>query len=175
MTRQDLGNDTTTIYTEGTELVIERTFDAPREQVWAVMTSPEHIPHWWGPHGATTDVVEMDVRPGGKWRWISIVDGGQAPFAGEYPEVVPSQRIVRTSIFDIEPCNSGPAAVETITFDDSTGKTKVTYHTHFPSQEAVDAAVGQGMSRDTLEQFDIGIWQWLRLVIGVLESLARQA
>jgi uncharacterized protein YndB with AHSA1/START domain len=154
MTRQDLGNATTTIYTEGTELVIERTFDAPREQVWSVMTSPEHIPHWWGPNGSTTDVVEMDVRPGGKWRWISIFDGGHAPFAGEYLEVVPPQRIVRTSIFDIEPFNSGPGAIETITFDESGGKTKVTYHTRFPSQEAIDAAVGQGMSKGTLEQFD---------------------
>ncbi|WP_166427593.1 SRPBCC domain-containing protein [Nonomuraea mesophila] len=96
----------------------------------------------------------MDVRPGGKWRWISIVDGGQAPFAGEYLEVVPPQRIVRTSIFDIEPFNSGPGAVETITFDESAGKTKVTYHTRFPSQDAIDAAVGQGMSKGTLEQFD---------------------
>jgi uncharacterized protein YndB with AHSA1/START domain len=149
-----LGNAATTIYAEGTELVIERTFDAPRERVWAVMTSPEHIPQWWGPHGATTDVVEMDVRPGGKWRWISIVGGGQAPFAGEYLEVVPPQRIVRTSVFDIEPFNSGPGAVETITFDESEGKTKVTYHTRFPSQEAIDAALEQGMSKGTLEQFD---------------------
>ncbi|WP_283134478.1 SRPBCC domain-containing protein [Rhizohabitans arisaemae] len=154
MTRQDLGNATTTMYAEGAELVIERTFDAPREQVWAVMTSPEHIPQWWGPHGTTTDVVEMDVRPGGRWRWVNLFDGGRAPFTGEYLEVVPPQRFVRTSIFDIEPFNTGPGAIETATFDEVEGGTKVTYHTRFPAQEAIDAALAQGMSKGALEQFD---------------------
>ena len=65
-TRIDRGSTaTTTIYSEGGDLVFERTFDAPRELVWKAFTDPEIVPRWWGPHGTTTTVVEMDVRPGG--------------------------------------------------------------------------------------------------------------
>jgi uncharacterized protein YndB with AHSA1/START domain len=142
------------MYAEGAELVIERVFDATRERVWAAMTAPEHVPHWWGPNGSATEVVEMDVRPGGRWRWVNKFAGGEAPFTGEYREVVPPRRIVRTAIFDIEPFNAGPAAVETITFEDLAGKTKVVYHTRFPSQEVLDSALAQGMSKGALEQFD---------------------
>ena len=63
--------DTTTIYSEGGDLVFERTFDASREQVWKAMTDPELVPRWWGQHGTTTTVIEMDVRPGGTWRYVS--------------------------------------------------------------------------------------------------------
>ena len=75
-TRIDRGStETTTIYSEGGDLVFERTFDAPREQVWKAFTDPELVPRWWGPHGTTTTVVEMDVRPGGKWRYVSSAAG----------------------------------------------------------------------------------------------------
>ncbi len=71
-TRIDRGStDTTTIYSEGGDLVFERTFDAPRERVWKAFMDPEIVPRWWGPHGTTTTVDEMDVRPGGKWRYVS--------------------------------------------------------------------------------------------------------
>jgi len=154
MSRQDLGNDATTMYAEGAELVIERVFDAPRERVWAAMTASEHVPNWWGPHGTTTDVLEMDVRPGGRWRWVNKDEGGEAPFTGEYREVVPPQRIVRTAIFDVEPFKAGPAAVETITFEDLDGTTNMVYHIRFPSEEALNSALSQGMSKGLLEQFD---------------------
>jgi uncharacterized protein YndB with AHSA1/START domain len=68
-TRIDRGSTaTTTIYSEGGDLTFERTFDAPRDLVWRAFTDPELIPRWWGKHGTTTTVVEMDVRPGGRWR-----------------------------------------------------------------------------------------------------------
>ena len=65
---QQLGNERTTAYADGLDLVMERVFDAPRDLVWAVITDPERVTHWWGPHGYTTTVEEMDVRPGGRWR-----------------------------------------------------------------------------------------------------------
>ena len=51
MTRQELGDKSTSIVAEGADLTMERVFDAPRELVWTAMTSAEHIPNWWGPHG----------------------------------------------------------------------------------------------------------------------------
>src|SRR5206468_11063112 len=71
-TRVDRGStDTTAIYSDGGDLTFERTFDAPRDKVWKAFTDPDQVSRWWGRHGSTTIVVEMDVRPGGKWRYIS--------------------------------------------------------------------------------------------------------
>ena len=104
-TQIDRGStETTTVYTEGQDLVMERVFDAPRDLVWKVITDPERITNWWGPHGYTTTVEEMDVRPGGRWRFIQHTTGGEdVPFKGEYLEVVPPERVVQTFIFDVEP------------------------------------------------------------------------
>lgn len=52
------------------EIVITRVFDAPREQVFDAWTDSEHVSQWWGPNGFTTTTHEMDVRPGGVWRFI---------------------------------------------------------------------------------------------------------
>ena len=71
-TRTDRGStDTTTIYSEGGDLVFERTFSATVDQVWKAFTDPTLVPRWWGPHGTTTVVTEMDVRPGGTWRYVA--------------------------------------------------------------------------------------------------------
>ena len=53
----------------GEELVITRVFDAPRELVFAAWTDPRHVAQWWGPLGWTTPVCEIDLRPGGVWRY----------------------------------------------------------------------------------------------------------
>ena len=91
-TRIDRGStDTMTIYSEGGDLVFERTFDAPREQVWKAFTDPELVPRWWGQHGTTTTVVEMDVRPGGTWRYVnSAADRDDVEFYVEYLEALRS-------------------------------------------------------------------------------------
>ena len=97
-TRIDRGStDSTTIYSEGPDLVFERTFDATREQVWKAFTDPELVPRWWGPHGTTATVAEMDVRPGGKWRYISrAADREDVAFYGEYLEVDPPAKVAYT-------------------------------------------------------------------------------
>ncbi|MEA2632614.1 MAG: hypothetical protein QOE66_2833, partial [Chloroflexota bacterium] len=97
-TRIDRGSTaTTSIYSEGGDLTFERTFDAPRELVWKAMTDPAQVPNWWGPKNTTTTVVEMDVRPGGRWRFINHTTAGEdVPFKGEYLEVLPPERLVQT-------------------------------------------------------------------------------
>lgn len=52
------------------EIVATRVFDAPRDLVFKMWTDPKHIVHWWGPNGFTNTIHEMDVRPGGVWRFI---------------------------------------------------------------------------------------------------------
>jgi uncharacterized protein YndB with AHSA1/START domain len=155
VTRQELGDKSTSIVAEGADLVMERIFDAPRELVWAAMTSAEHIHNWWGPHGTYANVEVMDVRPGGKWR-IAPAEGGEGvAFAGEFLEVVAPERLVRTSSPDIPDMGpAGPPAVETITFEDLDGRTKMIYRGRFPSEEVLGFALAQGMTKGILEQFD---------------------
>ena len=104
-TRTDRGSTAiTTAYTEGPDLVMERIFDAPRELVWKVMTDPERITLWWGPHGYTTTVLEMDARTGGRWRVINHTTGGEdAPFPGEYLKVEPPERLGTARLPGVDP------------------------------------------------------------------------
>jgi uncharacterized protein YndB with AHSA1/START domain len=156
MAVQQLGNERTTAYTDGPELVMERVFDAPRELVWTVMTDPEKVTHWWGPHGHTATVEAMDVRVGGAWRWIAHTpDGRDVPFKGEYLEVEPPARLVYTEIFDVPPFNEpGSHAINTVTYEDLGGRTRVVARSRFPSVESLDGALATGMIGGALEAYD---------------------
>jgi len=154
MTAQQLGNERTTAYTDGQELVFERIFEAPRELVWRVLTDPERVTNWWGPHGYTTTVVEMDVRPGGRWRWINHTTGGEdAPFKGEYLEVDPPRKLVQTEIFDV-PGFDDRAAISTMTLEDLGGRTKLVARSRFPSVEDLEGALAVGMIGGALDTYD---------------------
>ena len=146
MAPEQLGNERTTAYVEGDELIFERVFDAPRDLVWKVLTDPERVTNWWGPHGYTTTVEEMDVRPGGRWRWINHTTGGEhAPFKGEYLEVVPPERIVQTQVFDV-PGFDDRAAVNTMVLEDLGGRTRLTARSRFPSVEALRAQIASDVT-----------------------------
>jgi uncharacterized protein YndB with AHSA1/START domain len=154
-TRIDRGStDTTAIYSEGGDLVFERTFDAPREAVWKAMTDPAAVPRWWGPHGTTTEVVEMDVRPGGKWRYVSRKsDREDVEFYGEYLEVDPPKGLKWTFMFDVD--GMGPmGGPETWTLEDLGGRTKVTSIGHMGSIEVLEGALATGMAGGAIETWD---------------------
>ena len=154
-TRIDRGsNETTAVYSEGGDLVFERTFDAPREQVWKAFTDPELVPRWWGPHGTTTTVTEMDVRPGGKWRYVSKgPDREDVEFYGEYLEVDPPRGYKWTFMFDVE--GVGPmGGPETFTLDEVDGKTKVTSIGHMGSVDVLEGALSTCMVPGALETWD---------------------
>ena len=154
-TRTDRGStDTTAVYSDGGNLVFERTFDAPRDRVWQAFTDPEIVPRWWGKRGTTTIVEEMDVRPGGHWRYVS-----QDPvredvvFYGEYLEIDPPRRFRWTFMFDVE--GVGPmGGPETHTFEDVGGRTKVTSVAELGSVEALESALESGMIEGGLELWD---------------------
>jgi uncharacterized protein YndB with AHSA1/START domain len=154
-TRIDRGSTpTTTIYSEGGDLVFERTFDAPRERVWKAFTDPQIVPRWWGPHGTTTTVTEMDVRPGGKWRYVSsAADRDDVVFYGEYLSVDPPERFEWTFMFDVEGVGrqGGP---ESHRFEDLGGKTRVISVGHMGSHEAIEGALSTGMAQGAIETWD---------------------
>ena len=154
MATERFRNDTTTIYSEEADLVWERTFDAPRELVWRAFMDPERIPRWWGPHGTTATVVEMDVRPGGRWRYISRApDRDDVPFMGEYLEVDPPKSFTWTFIVDIDGMREH-AGRESFEFEEIDGKTKLTSRSHFPSIEELEGTLATGMIKGGVETWD---------------------
>ena len=88
-----------------TEIRMTRLFDAPRELVFEVMTKPEHVKHWWGclGDGYSVPVCEIDLRVGGRWRFVNRHPKGDAAFHGEYREIAPPSRLVFTEIFEDYP------------------------------------------------------------------------
>jgi uncharacterized protein YndB with AHSA1/START domain len=134
------------------EIRIERVFAAPRDRVFAVYTDPALIPEWWGPHGTTTIVDRMDVRPGGHWRFVGRdEDGSETAFRGTYREVSPPERIVQTFEWEGMP---GHVSVETATFEDLGDRTRVVTVSIFHTTEERDGMLHSGMEGGLQETYD---------------------
>jgi uncharacterized protein YndB with AHSA1/START domain len=134
------------------QIQITREFDAPRHLVYRAWTTPELIRRWWaGDRGEVTS-IEVDLRPGGKWRYAMRANAGfEVAFHGEHLEVVPDERIVRTEIFEMAP---DAVAESTTTFTESGGRTTVTMLVQHTSQANRDAHVNSGMEEGLQEAMD---------------------
>ena len=136
-----------------TELMITREFDAPRHLVYQAWTTPELIRRWWsGQRGAVTS-IEVDLRPGGTWRYVMIANGGfEVAFRGEYHEIVPNERIVSTEIFEAMP---DAGALTTTTFAEEGGRTRVSILVQHQNKENRDAHIESGMEDGLQEAMDL--------------------
>jgi uncharacterized protein YndB with AHSA1/START domain len=125
------------------EVVLTRVFDAPRALVFEAWTSPEHLPHWMlGPEGWRMTVCEIDLRPGGAWRFVwRNVDGSEMEMSGVYQEVSAPERVVSAESWG----GDWPETLNTLQLTEAGGKTTVTQTILYPSQEARDAALATGM------------------------------
>jgi uncharacterized protein YndB with AHSA1/START domain len=116
------------------EIVLSRTYDAPRELVWQAWTRAEHMARWWGPIGFTTTTSEMEVRPGGVWRFVMHgLDGTDYLNLAEYIEVVEPELLVYNH-GDGE--NRERDFHVTVTFTEEGGRTTVTSRMLFPTAAA---------------------------------------
>ena len=114
------------------EIVITRVFNAPRELVFAAWTDPAHIGRWFGPNGFTITMQEMDVRPGGYWRFIMHgPDGADYLNENQYLEIVKPERLVYLH-------GPTPKFQATVTFENENGKTRLTLRTTFATAEERD-------------------------------------
>ncbi|MFG1707744.1 SRPBCC family protein [Nonomuraea sp. M3C6] len=134
------------------DIVMIRGFDAPRDVVFQVVTDPELVPRWWGPRFLTTRVDRMEVRPGGRWRYVNVDSRGREYFfSGVYHAVVAPERIVRTWEFEGTP---GEVALETVTLEAVDGGTRYVAQSVHPSVEARDAIVRADGPRGGRESMD---------------------
>ena len=142
-------NRTTVARTSEREIVVTRTFNGPARIVFEAWTRPELIRRWWVPKSMGMSLLscEMDVRVGGKYRFVFAHDASQPmAFFGRYIEVTPYSRLVWTNE------ESDDGAVTTVTFEERDGKTLLAMHELYPSKEALDAA-GTGSADATVETF----------------------
>jgi len=151
------------------DFVLTRTFDAPRELVWKAWTDPRHMTQWWGPRGFTNPVCDLDVRPGGAYRMVMRApDGAEFPVSGKFLEIVEPERLVMTmdcsehpdSWHDMVNPNRDKTrkpvldCVQTVTFENLDGKTKLTIRTRFESTAIRDAMVKVGMNEGWSSSLD---------------------
>ena len=125
------------------ELVIERTFAAPRTRVFEAITKPEHVRRWYGLRDHSMAVCEIDLRVGGRWRYVMREPGGQEfAFSGEYRELEPPTRLVSTELFEGMP---GTDYLVTVTLDDVDRRTVLRSHLVYQSPKHRAGHIQSGM------------------------------
>lgn len=132
---------TTTMNTADRELTISRLLNAPRELVFEAWTNPRYIIQWWGPNGFTNTFYEMDVKPGGVWRFMMHgPDGTDWPNKIVFKEVVKPERLVYLHGSDgVDDANDPHSFHVTVTFEAQGNKTYLTMKSVFSSAAALEA------------------------------------
>jgi uncharacterized protein YndB with AHSA1/START domain len=135
------------------EIVLTRLFDAPRHLVFDAMTKPEHVKRWWGclDDRYSVPICEIDLRPGGSWRFVGRSPQGEYTFYGVYREIARPDRLVFTEIYapypDVE-------SVVTTVFTEEAGKTRLTVTALYPSTDVRDTVLSSGMERGAGISYD---------------------
>jgi uncharacterized protein YndB with AHSA1/START domain len=145
------------------QILITREFDAPKHLVYKAWTTPELVRRWWNANRGEVTVCEIDLRVGGKWRYVMVAHGGmEVGFHGEYLEIVPDERLVSTEVFegvpDLDP------SVNTMALTEVDGRTTATILVEHTTPEARDAQIDSGM--------EAGLQDALTLLEQVAKSLA---
>lgn len=138
-----------------TEIEITRSFEAPARLVFDAWTKPEHLVRWFGARGWTLEVDELDLRPGGRWRYVMRnQDGAMMAMHGTYMEVSPPHRLVTTESFEAEEFeNMGGETVNTLTLEESGNVTTLRQVTRYQSREQRDSALASPMEEGIEQSF----------------------
>jgi uncharacterized protein YndB with AHSA1/START domain len=137
-----------------TEILMVRELDAPKDLVYKAYTTPELVRRWWAGKRGKVTTAEIDLRVGGKWRYVMIAEGGfEVAFHGEYQEIVPNEKLVNTEVYEGAP--GAGAAIVTCTFEATDGRTTLSMLTTVDSQEIRDTILATGMETGAQEGLDI--------------------
>lgn len=135
------------------ELLISRTFDAPRALVWEAMSNPEYVRRWYGLEILELVVCEIDHRVGGRWRYVlRAPDRSEHGFNGVYREIRKPERVVYTENY--EPLGPGHEILNTATLDEIDERTTLTTHLLYKSKADRDGHIQSGMEAGASQSHD---------------------
>ena len=137
------------------QILITREFDAPKHLVYKAYTTPELVKRWWSGQKGEVTIAEIDLRVGGKWRWVMVAgEGFEVAFHGEYQEIVPDERLVSTEIYEIPDQGDSPPTINTATFTETDGRTTLTVLVECPTKELRDTIIDSGMESGMQGSYD---------------------
>jgi uncharacterized protein YndB with AHSA1/START domain len=141
------------------QILITREFEAPKELVFKAWTTPELVRRWWHGNRGEMTVCEIDLRPGGAWRFVMVADDGmEVGFHGVYREVVPSDRLVSTEVYEGLPegiSEEDGGTLNTVTFAEQDGGTFVTLLVQCGNRLSRDAIIESGMEHGLQDALDL--------------------
>jgi uncharacterized protein YndB with AHSA1/START domain len=138
-----------------TQILITREFDAPRHLIYRAWTTPELIKRWWSAKRGAVTVADVDLRVGGRWRWVMVTEEGyEVAFHGEYRELVPNERIVSTEVFEGYP-EADAESLNTMAMIERGGRTTLTILVQHKNQEHRDAHINSGMEAGMQDAMDL--------------------
>ena len=142
-----------------TEILITREFAAPRHLLYKAWTTPELVKRWWSGHRGRMTSVEIDLRVGGRWRYVMVTNAGsEVAFHGNYREIVPNERIVTTEVYEMpgaDPLPEAEVPLNIVTFTEADGRTTLKLLAQCHSKELRDMIINSGMEGGMQEQFDV--------------------
>jgi uncharacterized protein YndB with AHSA1/START domain len=139
-----------------TQILIERDFPAPRHLVYKAFTTPELVSKWWVGQRGDMKLAEIDLRVGGKWRYVMIARGKfEVAFHGEYREIVLNERLVSTEVYEGIPDADAHPTVNTMTLKQVGDITKMRVLVQCESKAQRDAIIDSGMEGGMQEAFDL--------------------
>jgi uncharacterized protein YndB with AHSA1/START domain len=153
------GTATVTLPTDE-QILITREFDAPKHLVYKAYTTPELVKRWWNAKRGEVTICEIDLRVGGKWRYVMVTNEGgfEVGFHGEYREVVPNERLVSTEVYEGLPegvSEEEGGTLNTATFAETDGRTTLTILVQAPSKLTRDAIIDSGMEAGLQDALDL--------------------
>jgi uncharacterized protein YndB with AHSA1/START domain len=149
------------------QILITREFDAPAHLLYRAWTEPALVKRWWHANRGVVTLAEIDLRVGGKWRFVAVGDdGSEVGFHGEYQELVSNERIVSTEIYEGLPegvSEEEGGTMNTVSFVEGGGRTTMTILIQASNKTARDAIIESGM--------EAGLQDALELLEEVVSSL----
>jgi uncharacterized protein YndB with AHSA1/START domain len=139
-----------------TEILMTREFAAPPRLVYKAWTTPELVMRYWAGHHGSMKSVDIDLRPGGLWRYVMATnEGPEIAFNGEFREIVENERIVYTEMYEGAPEGTEPALNVATFTDTAEGGTYLELLTQLADKETRDAIIATGMEAGAQEQLDV--------------------
>jgi uncharacterized protein YndB with AHSA1/START domain len=145
------GRETTVELPSDRETVVTRMFDGPARHVFDAWTKPEFVRAWYGLADFTMTVCDIDLRPGGRWRWVQETpDGTEIGFSGVYKIIDRPDRLEYSEVFEMMPGSDFQVAM---TFVENGNTTTMTTRMVYQSKEHRDGHLQSGMEDGTVQTY----------------------